>query len=79
MSHPFFDSAPVPRTERTCLATGICRTPKLVVAKQHISSASLEGPYWWKMNFPPLESITEVYVLHSLCGTPMCFYFSELC
>ena len=43
---------------------GICRTPKLVVAKEHISSASLEGPYWWNMNFPPLDSITTVLPSH---------------
>ncbi len=42
-----------------------------MVAKQHISSASLEGPYWWKMNFPPLESITEVRALHSYRRTSL--------
>lgn len=65
MLNPIFGSVPVPRTEKFFLAAGICRTPKMVVAKQHISSASLEGPYWWKMNFPPLESITEVCALQS--------------
>ncbi|CAL8466161.1 g5697 [Coccomyxa elongata] len=38
--------------------TGICQTPSLTVAKQHISSASLDGPYWWDMIFPPVPSIT---------------------
>ncbi len=53
------------------LAAGICSTSKLVVAKQHISSASLEGPYWWNMNFSPLESITEVRALHSYRHTSL--------
>ncbi|EIE21231.1 hypothetical protein COCSUDRAFT_67133 [Coccomyxa subellipsoidea C-169] len=40
--------------------TGICQTASLTVAKQHISSASLDGPYWWDMVFPPIPSITKV-------------------
>ena len=56
------------RVERSPIwCAGICRTPKLVVAKQHISSASLEGPYWWNMNFPPLDSITMVLHLTACC------------
>lgn len=43
-----------------CTCAGICRTPSLTIAKQHISSAALEGPYWWNMNFPPVPSITKV-------------------
>ena len=39
---------------------GICETPKLTIAKQHISSASLTGPYWNDVDFSPLLAIPEV-------------------
>ncbi len=39
---------------------GICKTPKLTLAKYHISSVSLDGPYWKYINFPPLQSIQDV-------------------
>jgi hypothetical protein len=38
----------------------MCSLPRLTVAKQHISSAFLEGPYWNNVNYPPLPSVTEV-------------------
>ena len=39
---------------------GMCETPKLTIAKQHISSASLTGPYWNDVDFSPLLAIPEV-------------------
>ncbi len=49
-----------PGVEDRLKLQGICRTPKLTVAKYHISSVSLEGPYWNNINYPPLQSIREV-------------------
>ena len=47
---------------------GICETPKLTIAKQHISSASLTGPYWNDVDFSPLLAIPEV----SFRFSPVC-------
>ena len=41
-------------------------TPKMTVAKQHISSASLTGPYWNDINFSPLLAVPDVS-LAGLC------------
>ncbi|CAL8465865.1 g5401 [Coccomyxa elongata] len=40
--------------------TGIYLTPSLTVAKQHIFSVTLDGPYWWDMVFPPVPSISAI-------------------
>jgi len=42
------------------LDAGICQTPKMTIAKQHISSASLTGPYWADINFSPMLAIPDV-------------------
>ncbi|KAK9909869.1 hypothetical protein WJX75_008757 [Coccomyxa subellipsoidea] len=48
-----------PGVEDRLKLQGICRTPKLTLAKYHISSVSFEGPYWNGINFPPLQSIQD--------------------
>lgn len=49
-----------PGVEDRLKLQGICRTPKMTLAKYHMSSVSLEGPYWQNINFPPLQSIRDV-------------------
>ena len=44
---------------------GICKTPRMTIAKQHISAASLSGPYWADIDFSPLLAIPHVRPLHS--------------
>ena len=39
----------------------------MTVAKQHISSASLTGPYWNDINFSPMLAIPDVGPSGSLC------------
>ncbi len=39
----------------------------MTVAKQHISSASLTGPYWADINFSPLLAIPDVRPSASAC------------
>ena len=60
-----------PGVEDRLKLQGICRTPKLTLAKYHISSVSFEGPYWNGINFPPLQSIQDVRPLLSAVATVM--------
>ena len=39
----------------------------MTMAKQHISSASLTGPYWADINFSPLDAIPDVCPSCSAC------------
>ncbi|BDA42879.1 hypothetical protein COCOBI_03-7720 [Coccomyxa sp. Obi] len=48
-----------PGVEDRLKLQGICKTPKLTLAKYHISSVSLEGPYWNHIDFPPQQSIRD--------------------
>jgi hypothetical protein len=47
-------------------SAGICKSPRLTIAKHHWSSASLDGPYWNNINFNPLLSIANVRHLSSI-------------
>lgn len=42
-------------------------TPKMTVAKQHISSASLTGPYWNDINFSPMLAVPDVSFAGVVC------------
>lgn len=48
----------------------------MTLAKQHISSASLDGPYWNDINFSPLLAIPDVSALcaplHDVHSTSGC-------
>ena len=44
------------------MVAGKCTVSTLTIAKQHISSAALEPPYWNDIEKRPVPSITEVPV-----------------